>query len=361
MNDKELLDSENNDLHLPDRQDKKDLEVKGNTIYLPEKHDVDFKSREYENDFLKSLPDDVASEVRSVLRSKRNPLTILKIAIVFLFLAVSSLVVYYYFPRQIVVETHEISRKSFKNQVDNQYRSVVANAKKMIEKKDWRSAAELLETPALEIANDDKIIQDQENGLLLGLYFDAVEHSVDYPLDIPKKIAETLNTPSRYLGWYLDWLWLNYPECRYTKRNEPDADRAKEIKNVIDKLSPPNEYWKDVPDYEENKDLLYLYWSRLNYSYWCYLNPKKNLDKDDPGIFEREQAYKVSKLYTEVDNCNLDFLQLQIEIIRTTIDAGIGISELWYFFDGEAKWDSNKLNEQLKELEAKKIKLEESK
>ena len=78
---------ENNPLSLSNVQTHLvcDLHVKGNEIYLPQSSPVDINSDEYDEEFLQSLPNDIASEVRSVLKNKRNHFTFLGLVIIFLF------------------------------------------------------------------------------------------------------------------------------------------------------------------------------------------------------------------------------------------------------------------------------------
>ena len=74
--------SENTPLSVGNAQTQlvRDLHVKGDKVYLPETSPVDFNSDEYDDEFLRSLPNDVALEASSVLNNKRNRFTLFGLA-----------------------------------------------------------------------------------------------------------------------------------------------------------------------------------------------------------------------------------------------------------------------------------------
>lgn len=333
-----------------------DLIVKGNEVYLPKTHLVDCNSDEYEDEFLK-LPDGMSSEISSIIKAKRTPFTVFHLIVVLLSLSASAWCVYFFFPRPIVIETMEISRQKLEKQIESKYVDVVKVAQEQIKKKDWRSAIKTLEESALVISKSKR--QTQDNGLLLGLYFDAVEHCVDYQLEKPQAIIENMRKEHfDYLGWYLDWIWLSYPECRYEKAPiiNPDESKAEEIKKVLQEYDENSKQWISVLDYGDNKELLDFRIAQLNYFYWCFRGPQKHEKKDDPGVSERERAYQIAKEYSDpkkekrYDN----FKQLQRDIIQTINDKVLGWGG-YFYFDGDSRWawpwwGANHINDQLKDI-----------
>ena len=368
-----------NDTNLPDCQENHelseinahsllvcDLHARGNEVYLPQTAPVDFSSEEYEKEFLRPLPEDIASEVASILKSKRGHFSFLKLVFIFFFLVLAAWAIFHYFPRQIIVSVNDISREG--QEISTGYRKIAAKAQEEMDRKQWRAAIELLEEPAGEISQDKTLTQ--ENGVLLGMYFDAVKNSSGYPSETPKAIIRKVREHSPdYMGWYLDELWLNYPECLpadFSKKTIiPGELKAARIKRCLESFKSN---WENAPDYNlKNRELLDLFWARLNFYYWLYCDPKKNLDEDDPGVFERERAYQISKKYTESEELVLDFLQLRIDIINAIINAGMGWGD-WEgsaYFDGELYWMESTLRKQLDSLESRmekeKKKLEERK
>ena len=313
-----------------------DLHVRGNEVYLPQTPPVDFKSEEYEKEFLSPLPDDIAPEVGSVLRSKRSHFTVLRIVFIVLFLFFIFGAIYHYFPRQRIVSTSdELFEDGLK--VSAEYKKNLTLASEKYESKQWESVIKLLEKDAKAICEDQK--QTLDNEKLLRYYFNALNNSADYPGDTPFMIIEKvrMHSPNR-LGWYIDWLRIKFPECNSVRAVEPEPAHIEEIKKLLQKENPSDYYtvkWIKASDYNIYKKLLDLYWARLNFIYWCYLNPRKNMDKEDPGVFEREVAYQICKKYTEADSVDRDFLQLQIDIIKEVISADMG----WGSFEGAAYFD----------------------
>ena len=332
-----------------------DLHVKGSEIYLPKTRPVDFETEDYDNIFLKSLPDDIASDVSSVLKTKRNRFTIVKLAIVFLFLSTVTWAIYCFFPKTHISSTSEVVSQDGLT-LSSKYKDVTNKAIEESKKKQWKSVIDILCNHAKKISDNKELTLNNE--LLLRIYFDAVHNCVDAPITL-KEEAKIINeqvrrySPDR-LGWFLDWLRLNYPEeCNYLSKGRyaPNDKSAETIQELLPKVNPDR--WRNVPDYEANKKLLDLYWARLNFAYWCYLNPRKHLDMNSAGVNEREEAYRICKKYTDRGECDQTFLQLKIDIIKRTIDAGTGISEGWYYFDGDEHWKTNYLNDLLNEQQEK--------
>ena len=338
----------------PDTQLVCDLHVKGDKVYLPQAESVDFKSAEYEKCFLGALPDDIASEVSSILKAKRHPLTTFNLIILLLFLSIGACTFYC-----LSQKTHFSSTSDKVSQKDmtasKEYRDVISKAQAETTKKHWNVVIDLLREPAKMISeNKEKTL---ENELLLRLYFDAVHFSFNVSSDLKEETMNMVDQVRRHspnrLGWFLDWLRLNYPEeTNYFlhKNFKPNKTRAEEIKKILPEVNPYR--WKNAPDYKDgdNAKILDLQWACLNFIYWCYCNPEKNLDKDDSGIAEREEAYRICKKYTRVDDCDDDFLQLKKDIIQRTIDAGVGWGsfKIRYYFDGETHWVASDLKNNLK-------------
>ena len=349
--------SENNPLSNgnPDTQLVCDLHVKGSEVYLPKTKPVDFKTKEYDKLFLMSLPDDIASDVSSVLKTKRSRFTIVKLAIVFLFLSTVAWAIYCFFPKTHISATSEVVSQDGLT-LSSKYKEVTNKAIEESKKKQWKSVIDILCNHAKKISDSKE--QTLGNELLLRIYFDAVHNCVDAPIalkDEAKSINEQVRrySPDR-LGWFLDWLRLNYPEeCNYLSngRYEPNVEHAKNIKELLQNVNPDR--WRNAPDYEPNNKILDLYWARLNYAYWCYLNPRKNLNMNSAGVNEREEAYHICKKYTDFGECDQTFLRLKIDIIKRTIDAGIGISEGWYYFDGDEHWKTSYLKSLLDQEQGK--------
>lgn len=337
-----------------------DLRVKGSEVYLPQTNPVDFKSEEYEKVFLNALPDDIASEVSSVLKAKRSHFTVLSLIINFLFLSVLAFVFYCLYPKMHFSSTSDlISRDGLT--ISDKYEAITSKANEEIKQKQWKAAIATLEDYPKKISGNEK--ETLDNLLMFRLYFDAINNYVDAPSDLKSEARSIIDqvrnhSPDR-LGWYLDWLRLNYSEecnCLSHGRVEPNADRAKNIKSLFLDVNPAR--WKNAPDYKNNNiRLLDLYYARLNFMYWCYCDPQNNKDETDPGVLEREDAYEICKKYTREDqSIDRDFLQLRIDIIKTIKHAGIGLGEGYYYFDGGKKWLAStiqkELDKQLNKLEA---------
>ena len=346
------------DINLPDRSKNSslsngnpgvqlvcDLHVKGDEVFLPKTKSVDFKSEEYEKCFLGALPDDIASDVSSVLKAKRNHFTVLRLIIIFVFLSAVSLAFCCFYPRMHFTSTSdEISQEGLT--VSDKYKDVTFKANKGKGKKQWKSVIDTLGDCPEKISNSEK--ETLENLLLFRIYFEAINNCVDIPSDEKEKAKSIIDrvrkhSPDR-LGWFLDWLRFNYPEeCNYLSNGhyEPNnVERAETIQELLQNVNPDR--WRNAPDYENNIEILDLYWARLNFAYWCYLNPRKNLNMNSAGVNKREEAYRICKKYTDFGKCNQTFLRLKIDIIKRTIEAGTGISEGWYYFDGnEHFWTSD--------------------
>ena len=342
-----------------------DLRVKGSEVYLPQTNPVDFKSEEYEKVFLNALPDDIASEVSSVLKAKRSHFTLLSLIVLFLFLCVLSCVFYYLNPQTRFSSTSDdISQEGLT--ISDKYKAITSKASEEREKKQWKAAIATLEDHPKKISRNEK--ETLDNLLMFRIYFDAMNNYVDAPSSLKEEARSIVDlvrkhSPDR-LGWCLDWLRLNYPEeSNYLSngRFEPDSKRAKTIKDLLPNVNPDR--WKNAPDYKKNNiRLLDLYYARLNFIYWCYCGPKGNLDEKDSGVLEREDAYQICKKYTENINCiDPDFLQLRIDIIQTIRRAGISLGEWNYFFDGKKRWSSSIIQKELDELNTYKKKQEEQK
>lgn len=331
-----------------------DLHVQGNKVCLPRTAPVDFKSQEYEKEFLHPIPDDIASEVSSVIKSKRSHFTILKLLTAFLFLSFLSWAIFLFFPKPRMTNTFdEISREGLYLAV--KYNNLVAKAQEESQKKQWQLVIDLLENDAREISkNKSKVL---ENGELLGLYFDAIGHSPKHiKTDVPKEIIDNVRKHSpNCLGWYLDWLRIYYPESRRFGALDVDEKRAEEMKKLFESDNPVRDWKDNAFDYDKNKDLLYLYWARLEFYYWCYSG--KRLKQEDQGVSEREDAYRICEQYNKPGSTlfNESFLQLQLEILDT-LDHAWGVFSRAYFH-GEETFSKKALRTQRDSL----LKPEESK
>lgn len=341
-----------------------DLHVNGDKVYLPQTDSVDFKSEEYEKCFLGALPDDIAPEVSSVLKAKRSHFTILRLLIIFLFLSAVSLAFYHFYPRMHFADYSDDPSEEGLT-ISDKYEGVCFKAKKEKGNKQWKSVIDTLDDCPEKLSNNEK--ETLDNLLLFRIYFDAINNCVDVPIDKKEKAKIIVDrvrkhSPDR-LGWYLDWLRLNYPEeCNYLSdgRYEPNEERADGIKELLIDVNPDR--WEKAPDYKCNFRLLDLYYARLNFIYWCYSKPSKHLNKDDLGVFERERAYQICKKHTDdPDHIDSAFLQLRIEIIQAIIRAGTGVIEGWYYFDGKERYLSSHLQKELDRLNEYKKKLEKQK